>query len=125
MTRRISAWNCSTSTPWFRAVGDWRADEKKFPHGLAPVADAAHKKGLKFGLWVGWTQGGHVGGSDPTILSVFNPAMKDWFTHDYKPEWKTAEFTGADVCLGEVKARDWCLNTLRRIVKENQLDLLE
>jgi hypothetical protein len=110
---------------WFRAVGDWRADEKKFPHGLAPVADAAHKKGLKFGLWVGWTQGGHGGGSDPDILSVFNPTMKDWFTHDYKPDWKTAEFTGADVCLGEVKARDWCLNALRRIVKENKLDLLE
>jgi hypothetical protein len=140
---------------WFRAVGDWRADEKKFPRGLAPVADAAHKKGLKFGLWVGWTQGGAtvpasrsasdgkpVGGSalslspsdgeragvrgwDPSVLSVFNPTMKDWFTHDYKPDWKTAEFTGADVCLGEVKARDWCLNTLRGIVKEDKLDLLE
>ena len=110
---------------WFRAVGDWRVDEKKFPHGLAPVADAAHKKGLKFGLWVGWTQGGHVGGSDPNILSVFDSAMKNWFTRDYKPDWRTAEFTGADVCLGEVKARDWCLNTLRRIVKENKLDLLE
>jgi hypothetical protein len=127
---------------WFRAVGDWRADEKKFPHGLGPVADAAHKKGLKFGLWVAWTQGGHVGGSDlslspsdgeragvrgsdPTILSVFNPAMKNWFTRDYKPEWRTAEFTGADVCLGEVKARDWCVNTLRRVVKEDKLDLLE
>ena len=120
---------------WFRAVGDWRADEKKFPHGLAPVADAAHKKGLKFGLWVGWTQGGHVlsvstsagerAGLEPSILSVFNPTMKDWFTHDYKPDWKTAEFTGADVCLGEIKARDWCLNSLRRIVKDNKLDLLE
>jgi Melibiase/Glycosyl hydrolase family 36 C-terminal domain len=110
---------------WFRAVGDWRADEKKFPRGLASVADAAHKKGLKFGLWVGWTQGGHATGSDPSVLSVFNPAMKNWFTRDYKPEWRTAEFTGADVCLGEVKARDWCLNTLRRIVKENKLDLLE
>jgi alpha-galactosidase len=110
---------------WFRSVGDWRADEKKFPHGLATVADAAHKKGLKFGLWVGWTQGGHTTGSDPSVLSVFNPDMKDWFTHDYKPDWKTAEFTGADVCLGELKARDWCLKTLRRIVKENKLDLLE
>jgi hypothetical protein len=110
---------------WFRGVGDWRPDEKKFPHGLAPVADAAHKKGLKFGLWVGWTQGGHTTGSDPSVLSVFNPAMKDWFTHDYKSDWKTAEFTGADVCLGELKARDWCLNTLRRVVKENKLDLLE
>ena len=127
---------------WFRAVGDWRADEKKFPHGLSPIADAAHKHRLKFGLWVAWTQGGHLGGSssplspsdgeragvrgrDPSVLSVFNPAMKNWFTHDYKPEWRTAEFTGADVCLGDTNARDWCLTTLRRVVKEDNLDLLE
>lgn len=110
---------------WFRAVGDWRANEKKFPQGLAPIADAAHRKGLTFGLWVGWTQGGHGGDSDPGVLSVFNPDMKNWFTHDYKPEWRTAEFTGADVCLGDEKAREWCLNTLRGVVKENKLDLLE
>ncbi len=110
---------------WFRGVGDWFPDEKKFPHGLATVADYAHSKGLKFGLWVGWTQGGHSKGSDDTILSVFNPNMRDWFTHDYKSDWRTAEFTGADVCLGDVKARDWCLRALRQLVKENKLDLLE
>lgn len=110
---------------WFRGVGDWRADEKKFPHGLAPLADAAHAKGLKFGLWVGWTQGGHLKSDGGESLSVFDPAMKNWFTRDYKADWRTAEFTGADVCLGDVKAREWCLQTLRRVVKENKLDLLE
>jgi len=110
---------------WFRAVGDWRADEKKFPRGLAPLADAAHAKGLKFGLWVGWTQGGHAESDDGKNLSVFNPTMKNWFTRDYKADWRTAEFTGADVCLGDVHAQDWCLNTLRRVVQDNKLDLLE
>ena len=110
---------------WFRGVGNWHADEKKFPHGLAPIADAAHKNGLKFGLWVGWAQGGHMPSDGGQNLSVFDPAMKNWFTRDYKPEWRTAEFYGADVCIGDVPARDWCLNALRRIVKENKLDLLE
>jgi alpha-galactosidase len=110
---------------WFRGVGEWFPDEKKFPHGLAAVADYAHAKGLKFGLWVGWTQGGHSKSSDDSILSVFNPRMSDWFTHDYKADWRTAEFTGADVCLGDVKAREWCLRTLRRVVKDDKLDLLE
>jgi alpha-galactosidase len=27
---------------WFRGVGDWYPDPKKFPHGLASVADYAH-----------------------------------------------------------------------------------
>jgi len=35
---------------WFRAVGDWHPEAGKFPHGLGPVADYAHSKGLKFGL---------------------------------------------------------------------------
>jgi len=43
---------------WFRAVGDWHPDPRKFPHGLAAVADIAHQNGLKFGLWVDWTQAG-------------------------------------------------------------------
>ena len=34
-------------------VGDWLSvDEKKFPHGLKPIADAAHEKGLKAGIWL-------------------------------------------------------------------------
>ncbi|MBR0413463.1 MAG: alpha-galactosidase [Clostridia bacterium] len=35
------------------AVGDWFSiDEKKFPHGLKPIADAIHDKGLQAGLWL-------------------------------------------------------------------------
>ena len=30
---------------WFRGVGDWYPNPKKFPHGLAHIADAAHKHG--------------------------------------------------------------------------------
>ncbi len=41
---------------WFRGVGDWYPDPKKFPHGLAAIADDAHRHGLKFGIWVDWTQ---------------------------------------------------------------------
>lgn len=33
-------------------LGDWSHDPQKFPHGLAPVADAVRAKGLSFGLWV-------------------------------------------------------------------------
>ena len=42
---------------WFRGVGDWYPDPKKFPHGLASIADDAHKQGLQFGIWVDWDAG--------------------------------------------------------------------
>ena len=109
---------------WFRGVGDWHPDDKKFPHGLAPVSDYTHGKGMLFGLWVGWTQGGTESRGMET-MAVTNPQQQDWFTHDYPATWKPADFTGATACLGDAPARDWCLRELRRIVSANKLDLLE
>lgn len=43
---------------WFRGVGDWYPHPQKFPHGLAAIADDAHQHGLRFGVWVDWTQAG-------------------------------------------------------------------
>jgi hypothetical protein len=110
---------------WFEGVGDWRPNATKFPNGLGPVADYAHSKGLKFGLWVGWTQGGNT--IDPThrALSVRDPAMADWFPDSYPPDWKPAEFSGATVCLADPRAVQWCTNTLRGIIKDAKLDMLE
>lgn len=112
---------------WYRGVGDWRPSAVKFPNGLAPVADYAHAKGLKFGLWVGWTQGGaDRGGKGPERpLSVFDPQRRNWFAADAAADWKPSDFIGRPVCLGNPAAADWCLGELRRIVKEYKLDLLE
>ncbi len=112
---------------WFRGVGDWHASPDKFPNGLGPVVDYVHSKGLLFGLWVGWTQGGskRAPAGNHTALSVFDPEMRDWFTQDYPDGWNTSDFTGATVCLGASPAADWCLADLRRIVGEYKLDLLE
>lgn len=35
--------------PW---VGDWQADEKKFPHGMRHMADDIHAHGYMAGLWL-------------------------------------------------------------------------
>lgn len=109
---------------WFRTVGDWHPNPDKFPNGLAPVSDYVHGKGMLFGLWVGWTQGG-TESRDMETLAVNNPMQRDWFTRDYPATWKPSDFTGAPVCLGAKPARDWCLHELQRIVTDYKLDLLE
>jgi hypothetical protein len=109
---------------WFHGVGDWHPDASKFPRGLATVSDYTHSKGMLFGLWVGWTQGG-TEVRDMETLAVTNPKQRDWFTHDYPATWKPADFTGATVCLGAAPPRSWCLEELRRIVTSYKLDLLE
>ena len=112
---------------WFRNVGDWQPHAGKFPNGLASLADYAHAKGMLFGLWIGWAQGGSHPGAAGTqdVLCVLDPQMKSWFTKDAPAGWKNRPFTGETVCLGEPKAAEWCLNTLRRCVKDYKLDLLE
>jgi alpha-galactosidase len=110
---------------WYKDVGNWSTNPSKFANGLEKAAEYAHAKGLRFGLWVGWTQGGSARNTGPEVLSVFSPMQKDWFGRDMPPDWHNWDFTGETLCLGSADARGWCLNQLRRMVKDFKLDLLE
>lgn len=35
-----------------QGLGDWQLNTKKIPEGIEYLADYAHKKGLKFGIWI-------------------------------------------------------------------------
>lgn len=109
---------------WFRDVGDWHASPKKFPHGIASVADFAHQHGLKFGLWSDWTQAGTS--SEPGALNVYDPAIKNWLIADPPAGWKHSEpFKGITIDLGVVAAKFWAERELERIVSDYHLDMLE
>lgn len=108
---------------WFRGVGDWYPDPKKFPHGLAPLANAAHAAGLKFGLWVDWAQAG----TDvlPGALNVHDPKVHDWLVSDLPPDWKPEEFKGQTIDIGDPSAAAWSGSEVERIVRDYHLDMLE
>ena len=108
---------------WFRGVGDWYPDPEKFPQGLAPVADDAHRHGLKFGLWVDWTQVGLD--SQPGALNANDPKVRDWMVTDLPAGWKPEEFKGQTIDLGVPAAKDWAKNEVERIVSDFHLDMLE
>lgn len=108
---------------WFRGVGDWYPDPQKFPHGLGVVADYAHQNGLKFGLWVDWTQAALD--TQAGALNVNNPKVRDWLVTDLPPDWKPEEFKGQTIDLGVPAAKDWALEEVERIVSDYHLDMLE
>lgn len=108
---------------WFRAVGDWRPDPVKFPHGLAALSDYAHGLGLKFGLWVDWAQAGTSTGKG--ALNVDDPQVRDWLTTDPPPGWKPAEFKGMTIDLGVPAAQAWATTEVNRIVHDYHVDMLE
>ena len=35
-----------------KALGDWKADAGKFPHGLEPLKETVRQQGLSFGIWI-------------------------------------------------------------------------
>jgi hypothetical protein len=108
---------------WFRAVGDWHADPKKFPHGIAALSDYAHRRGLKFGLWADWTQAGTS--TAKGALDVADPKVRDWLTTDPPPGWKPAEFKGITIDLGVPAAQAWATAETERLVRDYHLDMLE
>jgi alpha-galactosidase len=108
---------------WFRGVGDWYPNPTKFPHGLTPIAEAAHRQGLRFGMWVDWTQAGLD--TEPGALNARDPKIRDWLVADVGPEWKPEEFKGQTIDLGDPAARDWAAKEVKRIVESDHLDMLE
>jgi hypothetical protein len=108
---------------WFRGVGDWYPDPKKFPHGLATISDYAHAHGLKFGLWVNWAEAGTD--QTPGALNVHNPATRDWLVADVPSNWKPEPFVGRTVDLGMPAAHDYAEREVQRIVRDDRLDMLE
>jgi len=109
---------------WFRGVGDWQADPAKFPHGIASVADFAHRHRLRFGLWIDWTQAGSS--NAPGALNVRDPAIRDWLIADPPAGWKHSEpFKGITIDLGVPAAKFWAARELERIVSGYHLDMLE
>jgi alpha-galactosidase len=108
---------------WFRGVGDWYPNPQKFPHGLANIADEAHKQGLRFGIWVDWTQAALD--TQPGALNVRDPKVADWMVSDVAPNWKPEEFKGQTVDLGVPAAHDYLRKEVKRIVDDYHLDMLE
>jgi Melibiase len=108
---------------WFRGVGDWVADPQKFPQDLAALADEAHRNGLKFGLWVDWTQAGTSG--RPGALRIGDLATRDWMVADPPSGWEPEPFKGMTVDLGVPAVTEWAKRETQRIVTENHLDMLE
>jgi hypothetical protein len=108
---------------WFRGVGDWYPHPQKFPHGLAVIADDAHKHGLQFGIWVDWTQAGLS--TEPGALNARDPKVRDWMVTDIPADWRPEPFKGQTIDIGQPDAKAWAEKEVERIITDYHLDMLE
>ena len=108
---------------WFRDVGDWYPNPEKFPHGLAMISDDAHRHGLKFGIWVDWTQAGLS--TQPGALNARDPKVRNWMVTDIPADWKPEPFKGQTIDIGVPEVQEWAEHEVNRIITDYHLDMLE
>ncbi len=108
---------------WFRGVGDWYPNPSKFPHGFAPIVSEAHRRGLRFGIWVDWAQAGID--DNQGALSVHDPKVRDWLVADVPAGWQPAEFVGRTIDLGFPPARNYAQQEVERMITQYHLDMME
>jgi alpha-galactosidase len=102
---------------WYRAPGDWRPDPKRFPHGLRPLVEEAHRRGMRFGLWVAFTQiGEEMLKQHPVWITTPGQQIDPHRPFSYRT---------LTICLGNPAARAWIQRELERIVTEYHVDMLE
>lgn len=108
---------------WFGArnsdsagLGDWAVNPTKFPNGLTPLIDRVKSLGMDFGLWV-----------EPEMI---NPDSDLFRAH---PEW-VMQFEGRPqtqgrnqlvLNLARVDVRDYVLNALDKLLRENDIAFLK
>ena len=105
---------------WEPKVGDWlETDPAKFPHGLRPLADAAHESGFLAGLW----------------LAPFVCEKESAVYHDH-PDW-LLQVNGQPWCCGgnwsgfyaldidNPEVLDYLQNVFDRVLKDWGFDLVK
>ena len=109
MIRRLRtslAWRCSIWTrAGFAVSATGIRTRKNSRTGSARIADEAHQHGLKFGLWVDWTQAGLD--TEPGALNVARSQSRDWLVADVPADWKPADFKGRTIDLGVPARREY------------------
>lgn len=96
---------------WARAIGDWRPNPQKFPRGLAPLVERAHRYGMRFGVHMALAQC-----SPEAPVAREHP---DWIAGDYD------DYFGAGfLCLAHQPCREWLTGEILRLVDEERIDYI-
>jgi alpha-galactosidase len=97
-------------------LGTWAVDPQRFPNGLRALADRAHARGVKFGLWF------EPGRVSLDTVGLPGLARAEWLAqHD----GVNVTPTSGQLCYGSRAARDWVRQKLFAMIDDVQPDYLK
>jgi alpha-galactosidase len=88
-------------------TGTWEPDPQRFPRGFAPIAEAAHRRGVKILVWF-----------EPERVRAGT-----WLDLNH-PEWLLKNNSPDRLLdLGNPQAREWLTEHVSRLIREQGIDL--
>ncbi|MEW6072221.1 MAG: alpha-galactosidase [Planctomycetota bacterium] len=100
-----AGWYVHHGGGWPR-VGTWEVDPTRFPRGLRPVSDHAHRRGLKTLLWF-----------EPERV-----AAGTWLAESH-PEWVLGGGGGGLLDIGDEGVREWLVEHVDRLLVREGIDI--
>ena len=97
-------------------LGDWWPDERKFPHGLAPLIEQVNALGMDFGLWV-----------EPEMVnpdSDLYRAHPDWVIH-FPTRRRSQARNQLILNVARTDVQDYLIEALDRLLAENNITFIK
>ena len=96
---------------WWKQCGDWRFNPERYPAGVDQVREAAHEKGMLFGMWMD--------------ADRIGPGSEVWKAHE---EWRSTNYNGKRTGSGllNLAANDvcaWMEKEIRYLLDHYRLDM--
>ncbi|MEU5874923.1 alpha-galactosidase [Glycomyces sp. NPDC047369] len=97
-------------------LGDWWHNPERFPDGLTPLADAVHKAGMRFGIWV-----------EPEMVNADSDlyrAHPDWvLRQDGRDRTELRQQMVLD--YGRPEVAEWAFGWLDKLLGDNPIDYVK
>ena len=105
-------WSDMDPQQWYpggfpEGTGTWEVDPVKYPHGLKPVGDAAHKAGIDYLLWF-----------EPERVHFGTKIQREHPEWVMKPDKEWSQLFGLHI----PEARRWITDLMDGFIKETRLD---
>ncbi len=96
---------------WWKRCGDWRFNKERYPNGIEEIREAAHEKGMLFGMWMD--------------ADRIGPDSQVWKAHE---NWRAMNYTGKRTQTGLLNLADldvlsWMESEIRFLLTEYKLDM--
>lgn len=99
--------NFEQGQTWANTVGNWTVDTTRFPNGLKPIAEEAHKVGAKFMVWF----------EPERVIEGTQWAREhpEWMLRHGEGDWLLFD-------LGNKDARKWMTRKIIDLIRDNGID---